>query len=91
MCHFVPCSESISAKGVAQLYWQYVGKLHGIPSVVISDRDPRFTNRFWQELWRLLGTDLTHGFWVSPRKFRAGRKDESVIRTNPPMHRASIG
>ena len=31
MCHFVPCSESISAKQVAKLYWSHVGKLHGIP------------------------------------------------------------
>ena len=39
MCHFIPCSERISAKQVAKLYWQNVGKLHGIPSVLISDRD----------------------------------------------------
>ena len=66
MCHFVPCSEAISAKGVAHLYWQHVGKLHGIPSVVISDRDPRFTSRFWRELWRLLGTDLRMGSGYHP-------------------------
>ena len=66
MCHFVPCSESISTKGVAQLYWHHVGKLHGIPSVVISDRDPRFTSRFWRELWRLLGTDLRMGSGYHP-------------------------
>ena len=47
MCHFIPCSESITAKGTAQLYWQNVGKLHGIPAVIISNRDSRFTSRFW--------------------------------------------
>jgi hypothetical protein len=26
--------------------------------VIISDRDPRFTGRFWRELWRLLDTQL---------------------------------
>ena len=51
MCHFLPCSESITAKEVAVLYWRHVGKLHGIPSVIISDRDPRFTGKFWRELW----------------------------------------
>ena len=66
MCHFVPCSESIFAKGVAQLYWQHVGKLHGIPSIIISDLDPRFTNRFWIELWRLLGTNLCMGSGYHP-------------------------
>ena len=46
MCHFIPCTEKISAKQVAQLYWQFVGRLHGIPSVLISDRDVRFTSKF---------------------------------------------
>ena len=66
MCHFIPCSEKISAKQVAKLYWQNVGKLHGIPSILISDRDVRFTSRFWKELWRLLGTNLRMGSGFYP-------------------------
>ena len=66
MCHFILCSDTIIAKGTAQLYWQYVGRLHGIPAVLISDRDSRFTSRFWRELWRLLGTDLRKGSGFHP-------------------------
>ena len=66
MCHFIPCSESITAKGTAQLYWQHVGKLHGIPAMIISDRDPRFTSRYWHKLWRLLGTGLRMGSGFHP-------------------------
>ena len=66
MCHFIPCSEAITAKGTTQLYWNNVGKLHGIPAVIISDRDPRFTSRFWRELWRILGTDLRMGSGFHP-------------------------
>ena len=66
MCHFIPCSEQISAKQVAKLYWQFVGRLHGIPSVLISDRDVRFTSKFWKELWRLLGTNLRMGSGFHP-------------------------
>ena len=54
MCHFLSCNESIIAKEVVVLYWRYVGKLHGIPSVIIFDRDPHFTGQFWRELLRLL-------------------------------------
>ena len=61
MCHFLPCSESISAKQVAKLYWEHVGKIHGIPNVLISDRNPRFTSKFWKELWRSLGKNLRMG------------------------------
>ena len=28
MCHFIPCREKISAKQVAQLYWQFVCCIH---------------------------------------------------------------
>ena len=66
MYHFLPCSESISAKQVAELYWQHEGKIHGIPSVLISDRDPRFTSKCWKELWRLLGTNLRMGSGLHP-------------------------
>ena len=36
------------------------------PSIIISDRDPRFTGKFWKELWRVLGTDLRMGSGYHP-------------------------
>jgi len=59
MAVFVPCSTTITGEGVARLYherlWAYG---LGMPSVLISDRDPRFTSSFWQTLHRLQGTRL---------------------------------
>ena len=34
-------------------------KLHGMPSTIVSDRDPVFTSLFWKELMRLQGVSLT--------------------------------
>ena len=34
------------------------GQLHGLPTSIISDRDPKFTSKWWHELHRLLGTKL---------------------------------
>ena len=51
----LPCNETINAEGVADLYLQRVFPHYGLPSKVISDRDPRFTSRFMRELCRLLG------------------------------------
>ena len=67
LVHFIPCKEAISASGVAALYWKEVGKLHGIPKYLYSDRDTRFIASFWEGLWRLLGTGLRMGTAYHPR------------------------
>ena len=51
----ISCNETISAEGVADLYLRQVFPRFGIPSKVMSDRDPRFTSKFMKELCRLLG------------------------------------
>ena len=66
MCRFVACNENIAAKDVAKLFWHHTSRLHGIPSVIISDRDVSFTRRFWRELWRVIGTDLMMGSEFHP-------------------------
>jgi hypothetical protein len=56
--HFIACKKTITAEQAAALYLQQIVKHHGLPRVIISDRDPRFTGKFWTELHRLLGTSL---------------------------------
>jgi hypothetical protein len=51
---FLPCHKSIDALGVAKLYAERIFPFFGIPQRVISDRDPRFTARFTNELCKTL-------------------------------------
>jgi hypothetical protein len=37
--------------------WDIV-RLHGVPTSIVSDRDAKFTSKFWRELHRLTGTKL---------------------------------
>ena len=53
--HFIPLSHPYTAAKVANLYMHYVFKLHGMPSSIVSDKDPVFTSKFWSELLRLQG------------------------------------
>ena len=51
---FLPCTTNITGEGIAQLYMDHVYKWYGLPTKVISDRDPRFTSHFGRSLaWRL--------------------------------------
>ena len=52
---FIPCNESINAENTAKLYATYVLPHYGLPTHIISDRDPRFTSTFSRELCRTLG------------------------------------
>ena len=47
---FLPCTMLITAEGVAQLYMEHVYRWFGLPTKVISDRDPRFTSHFARAL-----------------------------------------
>ncbi|KAK7266501.1 hypothetical protein RIF29_19145 [Crotalaria pallida] len=56
--HFIPINMRYSMEKLAQLYIKEVIRLHGVPSNIISDRDPRFLSRFRQSLQQALGTEL---------------------------------
>ena len=95
MVHLVAVNQTITAAETILVYWNSVGKLHGIPRSVVSDRDPRFVSRFWQELWRLLGTKLwmssAHHPQTDSQTETANRVVEMVLRctlhsSNEPAH-----
>jgi hypothetical protein len=67
MAIFIPCNESINAEGVADLYLRKVFPRFGLPSKVISDRDPRFISKFMRELCRLIGATQNMSTAYHPR------------------------
>ncbi|CAI7792914.1 unnamed protein product, partial [Closterium sp. NIES-53] len=58
MAHFIPTSTTATAQDVAERFFTEIVRLHGIPSVLISDRDSRFVGRFWQALFNRMGTKI---------------------------------
>ncbi|GJZ94425.1 putative nucleotidyltransferase, ribonuclease H [Tanacetum coccineum] len=51
----------------------------GVPQVIVSDRDPRFTGRFWTELFKIMGTDLNFSMSFHPQT------DGQTERVNTPL------
>ncbi|KAA3488290.1 reverse transcriptase [Gossypium australe] len=56
--HFIPIRVDYSLQRLAKLYVAEVVRLHGVPVSIISDRDPRFSSRFWKALHQAMGTRL---------------------------------
>ena len=45
--HFCALSHPFKASIVSTAFMETVQKLHGIPKIIVSDRDPIFTGHFW--------------------------------------------
>jgi transposase InsO family protein len=56
--HFIPLAHPYTAAKVAQLFVDHVFKLHSLPKSIVSDRDPIFTSKFWQQFFKCVGTEL---------------------------------
>ena len=58
--------KSSDAATVASAFFRDVVAHHGLPLTITSDRDPRFTAKFWNELMAAHGMSLHHSTALHP-------------------------
>jgi len=56
--HFVPVKYMNSSAEVAQIFIKEIVRLHGVPKKIISNKDAKFTSRFFKELFAGLGIEV---------------------------------
>ncbi|GJT00832.1 putative reverse transcriptase domain-containing protein [Tanacetum coccineum] len=67
--HFLACMLRItSMEKLARLYIDEIVARHGVPVLIISDRDGRFTSCFWKTLQKALRTQLDMSTTYHPQK-----------------------
>ncbi|KAH9146603.1 hypothetical protein AeRB84_009534 [Aphanomyces euteiches] len=80
----IPVKDSITAEQSAKLFFDAIYCRFGLPSSIVSDRDPRFTSKFWIALFSLVGTKLNMSTSDHPESDgqteRANRVIEDVLR-----------
>ena len=59
VAHFIPTQKNADAREAARLVFHEVVRVRGMPEQIISDRDSRFTGRFWRALFQKYGTTLS--------------------------------
>ncbi|KAI3807951.1 hypothetical protein L1987_23889 [Smallanthus sonchifolius] len=70
---------------LAHIYVSEIVSLHGVPLSIMSDRDSRFTYRFWQSFQKALGTRLNLSTAYHPQ---TDGQSERTIQTMEDMLRA---
>ena len=85
--HFLPIRLDYSTNRLEDLYVNEIVRLHVIPLSIVSDRDPRFTSRFWKELQSAFGTRLNFSTAFYPQ---TDGQSERVIQVLEDMLRGCV-
>jgi hypothetical protein len=56
--HFIPVKSTFKDINIAEIFMKIFFRRHGIPKMVISDKDVKFTSAFWKELFAGINTNL---------------------------------
>ena len=56
--HFILVKSMHMMEDIAKISMKEIFKLHGFPKAIVSDRDVKFTSKFWKGLFVDLGTKL---------------------------------
>ncbi|GJR55194.1 putative reverse transcriptase domain-containing protein [Tanacetum coccineum] len=84
---FLPIREDYKMDRLARLYLNEIVARHGVSISIISDRDSRFTSRFWLSMQEALGTCLDMSTAYHPQ---TDGQSERTIRTLEDMLRACV-
>ncbi len=79
IAHFIPTKEIAMTQETGRLFFTHMFKHHGLPKDIVSDRDPKFTSKFWRALWKRMGSELKMSTTFQPRTDGQIERVNSVI------------
>ncbi|GJT73314.1 putative reverse transcriptase domain-containing protein [Tanacetum coccineum] len=85
--HFLPMREDDTLKKLTRQYLKEVVSRHGVPVLIISNRDGKFTSHFWKTLNKALGTRLDMSTTYHPQ---TDGQSERTIQMLEDMLRACV-
>ncbi|KAD4585520.1 hypothetical protein E3N88_23121 [Mikania micrantha] len=85
--HFLPIRETYSSEKLSELFVKEIVARHGVPLSIVSDRDTRFTSRFWKKFHEQMGTRLCLSTAYHPQ---TDGQTERTIQTLEDMLRACV-
>jgi hypothetical protein len=65
--HFIPMNTNYNIQKYAEIYIAHVLCLHGVPKMIISDRESQFVAHLWEQMHASLRTQLIHSLTYHPQ------------------------
>src|SRR4051812_40375356 len=87
VAHFLPVRANFKVPQYSRIYMREIVRLHGAPLSNVSDRNPKFTSRFWNSLQSALGTEIRLSTAYHPQ---TDCQSERTIQTLEDMLRACV-
>ncbi|TYJ98018.1 reverse transcriptase [Cucumis melo var. makuwa] len=84
---FLPVKATSTLDQLARLYVDKIVSQYGVPVSIVSNRDPRFTSKFWSSLQKAMGTKLKFSTSFHPK---TDGQSERTIQTLEDMLRACV-
>ena len=77
--HFAPTKKTVDAPGLANIFRRTIYRLHGMPRIIITDRDERFLSNFWRALFNVVGTELRYSTAYHPQTDGQSERDNRTL------------
>ena len=77
--HFIPVKTTRKAPNIAEIFMKQIFRLHGIPKVIISDMDFKFTENLWKYLFKGLKTTLNFSTSFHPQTDRQTKRVNNIL------------
>ena len=65
--YYIPCKSTMTTEEFADIFLWVIIARHSMPKKIISDRDSRFTSKFWKTLVARMGCDCAMSLAYHPQ------------------------
>jgi hypothetical protein len=84
--HFIHVKSTCKEINIANIFMKEIFKLHGMPKEFISDRDIKFTSKFWKSLFVGFETQFLFSTSYHPQNDGKTKRVKQVLEDMLRMH-----
>lgn len=91
VAHFIPIRTTYSASDLAPIYTREVVRLHGVPRSIVSDRDAKFSSKFWESVQEAFDTQLKFSTAFHPQTDGQPERTIQTLEDHVSFHGKAVG